>query len=62
MKEKIKSGYVAPEVLVVQLKTRNCLLAGSLTETMGEAEAMRYGSFNARGSRFSTWDDEFDEE
>lgn len=61
MKEK-KFNYVVPKVLVVQLKTRNCLLAGSLTETMGEAATMNHGSFNARGSRFSTWDDEFDEE
>ena len=40
MKEKIKSGYVAPEVFVVQLKTNSCLLAGSYTQPMTEAEEM----------------------
>lgn len=60
MKEK-KFNYVVPKVRVVQVKTRSSMLAGSLTERMTGAKSMDKGSFGARGSRFSDWND-FDEE
>ena len=58
MERKIKASYVVPEVLVVQLKTRSGLL---LTESASGALSLEEGSFGARGSRFSDWND-FDEE
>ena len=62
MKRKIKAGYVAPEVLVVQLKTNGCLLAGSITESTSGVQTKKGGSFGARGGSFSTWNESFDEE
>ena len=58
MKEK-KFNYVVPKVRVVQVKTRNCLL--TMSENTRNAKGMIEGSFGARGSRFSDWND-FDEE
>ncbi len=59
MKRKIKAGYVAPEVLVVQLKTNGSVL---ITESASGAAGMPSGSFGARGGSFSTWDESYDEE
>ena len=53
MKRKIKAGYVAPEVLVVQLKTNGSVL---ITESTSGAASMDKGSFGARGGSFSTWE------
>lgn len=63
MKEKRKAIYVSPELLVLQVSTRSCMLAGSFTESMSEAASheMETGSFGARSGRFSRWED-FDEE
>lgn len=63
MKEKRKVVYVSPKVLVVQVRTNSCLLAGSFTESTSDAaeNEMETGSMAARGSRFSRWED-FDEE
>ena len=54
MKRKIKAGYVAPEVLVVQLKTNGGLL--TMSEDTRNASTMSKGSFGARGGSFSTWE------
>ena len=54
MKRKIKAGYVAPEVLVVQLKTNGSLL--TMSEDTSKAASMDKGSFGARGGSFSTWE------
>ena len=56
MKEK-KFVYVAPKVHVVQVKMRSSMLAGSFTESMSGAAPLDEGSFGARGSQFSDWDD-----
>ena len=57
MKEK-KFVYVAPKVHVVQVKMRSSMLAGSFTESMSGAEPLGDGgSFGARESQFSDWDD-----
>ena len=60
MKRKIKAGYVAPEVLVVQLKTNGSLL--TMSEDTRNASTMSKGSFGARGGSFSTWNESYDEE
>lgn len=53
MKRKIKAGYVAPEVLVVQLKTNGSVL---ITESTSGVQTKNGGSFGARGGSFSTWE------
>lgn len=55
----MKKTYMIPAMKVVNIKVQN-ILAGSYTENTGSANEMSSGSFGARSSRFSSWEEEED--
>ena len=56
----MKKIYNAPEIIVVNLNTTNCLLTNSIRINKEDA-SVGADQAAARGSRFSSWSDEDDE-
>ena len=50
--------YISPSIEVVRIETTRMIATSGDSKEVGRSETEYTGTFNARGSRFSSWSDE----